>query len=222
MRIFILYSFAFIVSACGNFLKEKNPNNNQNVSQSLPVETLNFDKVRAQIFVPYCISCHLQYGDYKFVKKDLTGIQASINQNRMPKNAPPLSSELKQVLNSWIQAGAPEQDIAQVNPNPSPSPQPPTDTLVATWDSIFENIMVPKCVVCHNPNGQAKWVDVSSRKGMSKTLLKHINFKKPEDSYLIARLQDVEEPMPPLSSNLSMLNAQEVQVIIEWIENGLP
>jgi hypothetical protein len=49
--------------------------------------------------------------------------------------------------------------------------------LLPTWESLSKNIFIPKCVVCHNPSGQAPWIDVSNREGMAKTLIKHINFK---------------------------------------------
>ena len=38
----------------------------------------------------------------------LPDIQRVIDANVMPKNAPPLSPELKAMLASWIEAGAPE------------------------------------------------------------------------------------------------------------------
>lgn len=179
-----------------------------------------FADVRDRVFMSYCVRCHVQYADYTFAKKDIKQILLSVENNRMPKNAAPLSQELKDLLKAWDQNGSPDQ-AAQNTQTPPPAT---SDELAPTWDSLYANIFVPKCVVCHSPNGVAKWIDVSSRAGMAKTLIKHINFAKPEDSYLVSRLKDKEEPMPPLppDSSIPQLTEKEVGVVIEWIKAGLP
>ena len=66
----------------------------------------------------------------------------------MPKNAPALNGNLKALLNEWVKEGAPagSENI----------PSTPTK-LVATWESLSKKVIFPKCVQCHNPNGQAKF-----------------------------------------------------------------
>jgi uncharacterized membrane protein len=216
----LLSAIVFLTSACGNFFDSKTapaPNSPSEIPGS--GSTILFAEVREKIFVPFCIQCHVQYGDYTFVQQDLKNIKTAVNQNRMPKNQSPLSSEQKQLLAEWISSGAQNEAVVSVQP-PTAEPQ----GLQPTWDSLYKNIFVPKCVVCHSPTGPANWVDVSSRAGMTKTLLKHIDFKNIENSNLILRLKDPEEPMPPLppDSNIPQLTTEEVQIVIEWIEAGLP
>lgn len=218
--ILLLMGSLFVVS-CGNFIK---PKHQQAPSASNDVSNVGsgvaFAEVRDKIFVPHCVKCHIQYGDYDFVKPSLTSIVSSIEENRMPKGGPPITEDLKVLLRSWVSGGAPNEATA------SAPTTPPIDenVLQPTWASLSRNIFIPKCAVCHNPTGQAPWVDVSSRPGMAKTFQKHINFKNPEESNLIVRLADPEEPMPPLppDSNIPQLTEEEIQVVVEWIKAGIP
>ncbi len=86
------------------------------------------------------------------------------------------------------------------------------------------HVFEPKCFVCHNPRGEAPWVDFTNRSTMFKTLLKHFDFADPKNSLLVKRLKDPEEPMPPLPpfSYLPQLTPYEISKVVEWIENGLP
>jgi hypothetical protein len=69
---------------------------------------LDFEKVKAAIFTPHCIGCHASFGNYARVAASIPEIQRSVDTNFMPKNAPPLSAELKTMLAEWISSGAPE------------------------------------------------------------------------------------------------------------------
>lgn len=207
----------FTVSAC-NFRNDKvSPDSNAGTFSD-PEGFISFASVREKVFAPHCIECHVAYKNYSSVANDIDKIVDSISKNRMPKNSSPLSEDLRQLLTQWIEAGLP-----QAPPNVGPLPELPTG-LQANWDSLSENIFFPRCAVCHSPNGEAPWVDLSSRSGMAKTLIKHIDFKQPLKSKLILRLSDKDEPMPPLPpySDLPQLTEDEINVVIEWIEAGLP
>lgn len=215
----ILFLVFLFMAGCGNFFDPKHrPLKDSNIQATEGV--LAFAEVREKVLSPFCMKCHIQYGDYDFVKQDLILILSAIEQNRMPKSAPPLSSELKVLLRQWVDAGAPNTTITTL---PEPT-QPVPDVLVSTWDSLSKKIFTPKCVVCHSPTGEAPWVDLSSRAAMHRTLLKHMNFKEPEKSNLIIRLSSKDEPMPPLppDSNIPQLTDEEVNVVIEWIRAYIP
>lgn len=103
-----------------------------------------------------------------------------------------------------------------------------TSKLEATSVSIFANLLKPRCVVCHNPQGQARFLDLSSRgvifaardrvfAGGDK-LLDLIN---PENSYLIKVIEDPVETMPPPTSSLKPLDTREIEVLKMWIQSGL-
>lgn len=194
----------------------------------LTKSALDFSLIQSLIFAPgsagHCIDCHQNYNSYNAVKNELRAISAAINSNRMPKTGGPLSDSLKQTLQAWIDAGAPEK-ATQAPKDPEPI------VLQPNWKSVSENILFPRCLICHNPQGQAKFLDLSSRQvifqardrifgeGAGKKLL---DFDSPQNSYLLDVIQDPNEPMPPISSNIPRLNAEEIQVLADWIGLGLP
>jgi mono/diheme cytochrome c family protein len=172
-----------------------------------------FSEVRAKIFSPACAECHLQYEEYEYVRDDAAKIQSAVNENRMPKRFP-LTADLKDLLNRWIEGGAPR--------DPETVTAEPEKPLTADWESLRRRIFVPKCLVCHNPQGQAPWINLSDRASAVKTLLPFINLAKPEDSYLMERLSSTEEPMPPFEYSLEQLNAEEIALVLQWLALGLP
>lgn len=68
-----------------------------------------FADVKTAIFSAHCTGCHASFNEYARVSGRLTEIQRAVDTNLMPKNGPPLSAELKTMLNLWIAAGAPEK-----------------------------------------------------------------------------------------------------------------
>lgn len=224
MRIIFFLIFILSITACGNFFRDKtNPGASfSGESGSITKGTIEFAEVKQKIFDPHCVKCHSNYVNFASVKQSISNILNSVEQNRMPKNAPPLAEELKNLLRSWIAEGANETltDDTQNQPNDDDD-----DTLLKpTWASLNLHIFDSKCLVCHRPGGQAPWIDFSNRASMAKTLLKHIDFKNPEESNLVLRLRDPEEPMPPLppQSTIPQLTEEEVLVVIEWIKAGVP
>lgn len=215
MKILVLLS---ILTSCGNYTETKGVLEDT-FSRNLGAP-IDFKTINEAIIQPHCITCHQQYATYDGVKNEANNILNAVNSNRMPKNAAPLSSAKKQLLAMWVAAGAP-----QGGENPTP---PPNDKLEATWVSLSAKVFFPKCLVCHNPQGQAKFLDLSSRQAFfeqrnrdfgGETLL---DFDHPSESYLLTVITDPDEPMPPVWSNLELLKQQEIEVIIEWIEKGLP
>ena len=220
-------SYCFIIFSlcgCGNFFHEKGRStpqleNESTISQS---GTVDFAEIKEKILGPYCIACHSNYANYVSVKNNVAGLLNSVEQNRMPKNSQPLSEELKNLLRIWVAEGANETLTAENSPDPTVEED--LSVLRPTWESLSLHVFEPKCLACHNPTGQAKWIDLSNRSSMAKTLIKHIDFKNPEESELVLRLRDPEEPMPPLppQSTLPQLTEEEILIVIEWIQLGLP
>jgi Planctomycete cytochrome C len=94
--------------------------------------------------------------------------------------------------------------------------------VTADWNSISAGIFFPRCMPCHNPRGQARFLDLSSRDSVLAARDKLFNFADPEASYLIEVIRDPLEPMPPPTSSLRPLSEDEVLVLIDWIAQGLP
>jgi len=219
IKILTNLSAVLLLASCGNYLERKSTDGEQN--QNLSKESLEFSLVQSKIFNARCVSCHQQYGTYSGVRRELDSIFLAVQSDRMPKTGGPLSDSLKQLLRAWVDAGAPE--FAGKTSSPQPVEIQPV------WASIYDHIVSSRCLVCHNPNGQAKFLDLSTRQtifsnrdrvfGDGKKL---IDFDDPDQSYLIEVIQDEAEPMPPIWSSIRRLNEDEVNVLKEWIKLGLP
>lgn len=212
MNILIL-TFTLFLASCGNSLEFKE-DPSARFRGNFEVRELNFAVVKDRVLKKNCIQCHLAYEDYNTVAADKEKILDAILTDRMPKNAPPLNDNLKSLMVAWVRAGAPAGQLP---------PDRGSDKLEPTWDSLSKKVFFPKCIQCHNPNGQAKFMDLSTRQRFFEEreyLLN--NFEDVENSYLFEILTDPEEPMPPEWSDLGRLSEEELKVIKEWIEKGLP
>lgn len=216
----LVIAFFLSISSCGYYFERIG--HDEDGARLNAAGPKGFAEVRAAIFDPYCITCHAQYANYANVANESAGILAAVNSDRMPKSAGPLPGDLKIVLRNWLTAGAPEEAGAH---RPAPS------ELTPDWPSLSLHVFSSRCQVCHNPSGQAKFLDLSSRTAIFTSRgrlfgegagVPLIDFDQPERSYLLNVIQDDEEPMPPLSSGLPRLNAQEIAVLTEWIRLGLP
>ena len=213
--------FLFLLSSCGNYVERKGstPAIDPSSQQKLSAD---FASVREAIFAPRCVVCHQQYSTYEGVIRELSAIQDAITSNRMPKSGGPLTSDQKNILALWVANGSPEREGESRPPSTPP-------LLVANWDSISKGIFIPKCLACHNPQGQAKFLDLSSRQAIfdqrNRTFgdgAKLVDFDQPSQSYLLLVIQDEEEPMPPNWSSVSPVTPGEIQILKEWIRLGLP
>lgn len=224
MQLFKALMFFFasmFLSSCGNYLDQKKtePELDPSTQEKLSSD---FSSVNEAVFSVRCVSCHQQYNNYQGVIRELSAIQAAVVSNRMPKSGGPLTDSQKAILFGWIAKGAPDQAGIPSEPNP-PVPLEPT------WKSISENVIFPKCLVCHNPQGQAKFLDLSNRQIIFNNRnrvfgggSKFIDLDLPERSYLLQILNDDEEPMPPVWSNIPRLTPDELKTFSQWLSMGLP
>ncbi len=216
----IILVFSMLFFSCKNYYVEKK--SDVDLSQSLNSNTqISFEIVKSAVFLQKCTICHQQYNSYQSVRREIVAIQEAVSQNRMPKSGSLLNDQQKELLTKWASQGAPEF--------PGQIAQPETPTIIeANWGSISQNIIIPKCLACHNPNGQAKFLDLSNRESIlaNKDKMfgeaKLINFENPSESFIIQLVEDPDEPMPPKSSNISRLTTKEVDVLKEWISLKLP
>ena len=177
---------------------------NQNAS------SINFATIRSEILEPNCTQCHPGYSDYETVRDNLTAIEDSIRSGRMPKDAPNLSSELQLLLEEWRKLGAPSESPIQ------------RTVLAPNWESISKKIIFPKCAQCHNPQGQAAFLDLSSYEAVLAQRDYLIGDATGAESYLMEVIQDPQNPMPPEYSDIGRLDQIEVSTMIEWIDKNLP
>ncbi|MEQ1664002.1 MAG: hypothetical protein ABL927_01345 [Bdellovibrionales bacterium] len=217
----LLLVACILLSACGNYI-EQTDSQSQISKEAQQKLASNFVSVKQFVFSARCTSCHQQYNNYRGVIRELSAIRSAVVSNRMPKTGGPLSDEQRNVLLTWIDGGAPEH-IGGPN-----MPNEPVQ-LAPNWSSLSENVFVPKCLVCHNPQGQAKFLDLSSRQIIFDNRnrifangKKLIDIDVPDKSYLLEIVNDNEEPMPPIESNITRLTEVEISTINDWIGLGLP
>jgi mono/diheme cytochrome c family protein len=213
----IAYIFsALLLLSCGNKTEFKEGSfipDGGNFAQ----ESVSFSRINSEIMTPHCVKCHPGYSDYRTVASDVKKIVSAVNENRMPKNAPPLDNDLKLLLSVWDAQGTPEGSSSGDDNSDG------VEVLAANWSSLSRKVLFPKCVQCHNPNGQAKFLDLSTRQKIfenRKELLN--NFEDVENSFLVEVIKDEDEPMPPTWSGIPRLSDKEIEIIIEWIKLGLP
>ena len=207
-----------LLTSCGNSLEFKeDPVPSFGNTQRGIQNTIDFNQVQTEIFSKSCNQCHPGYSDYKAVFDDRNKILKAVQRGTMPKNAPALDNDLQEMLSQWVLAGAPNT----LDLNPPPPTQ--EEKLMATWSSLSKRVFFPKCVQCHNPQGQASFLDLSTRqKFFDQRDYILNNFEDVETSFLIEVLRDPNEPMPPAYSGLERLDEEEIKAVIKWIELGLP
>jgi hypothetical protein len=215
----LIFWCAFLFS-CGDYLKQKNSGIGDMLSSQRGMRS-DFAGIKTSIFKDKCISCHSQYNTYGGVLRELGAIRSAVATNRMPKNGGPLTDRQKVELFDWIDLGAPEFVGVSSPPSLPISIEP-------NWKSISENVLFPKCLVCHNPGGQARFLDLSRRQTIfdSRNRIfgdgsKLLDIDFPENSYLLKILYD-GEPMPPVWSNISQISREEFIALKAWIFMGLP
>lgn len=181
-----------------------------NFTQS--AEALNFAKVKVDILQPFCLQCHPSYNDYQTVKDQLKDIIASVEANRMPKGGTSLAPALKSLLLQWQQAGAPVD-----------APLPAPVELAPNWNSLAKNVFFPKCVQCHNPQGEAKFLDLSTYEALEANKDDLLGgLENGEHSYLVEVISDPDDPMPPNWTSIEPVSSEELSAIIKWINLKIP
>lgn len=203
MRIWWILTIGLILAGCK---ATHEPGNLEAASGGPLGQGASFAELNVAVFAPYCVRCHQHYSQFSALRREIQAIGASVNANRMPKISGPLPLRLKELLNQWILKGAPEfADSA-------PEPSVPV-SLEPNWDSISSGLFQPKCVVCHNPSGSAKFVDLSTRTGV---------LGLPDKYILLKVMSDKVEPMPPIWSSIQSVSGEDQKVVQRWIELNFP
>lgn len=123
------------------------------------------------------------------------------NLQVMPQGVPATMEE-KNMIRDWIVAGAPGVTTAP----------PPPIPLAANYQSIFKNILEPKCVSCHNANLAEAGIRYDT---YAQTILT-VDKTTPTQSLLYTVVLSGEMPLAPLQP----LSNQEVAIILKWIQDG--
>ncbi len=148
--IFIVGALALgMVSAC-NFRYEKDSGAKGGDSTFAQVESVGFDRVNAEIFLPKCASCHAQkepiLNSYETIVANLRNIEDSVLVKKSMPKREPLAENLQALLRSWIADGAP-REVGQ-----SKLPVVPEETAIPrpyTFASLKKDVLARNCNGCH-------------------------------------------------------------------------
>lgn len=208
---------------CGNY-EEFKEDPSALFSRVAPNTSLSFETIKNQVLAPKCVKCHPGYNDYENVFSKLNQIVSEVRSDSMPKDGP-LNTEDKQLLFSWIFAGAPRGEVT--------TPPPPQQT-GPTLESLARGVFGNKCIACHrvnpddpNDRGEAPFA-LNDRKDLIIYATQFnpfvFDFEFPEESEFVKRFtsDNPVELMPPARSGFEPLTQEERELVIEWIRRGLP
>jgi mono/diheme cytochrome c family protein len=134
---------------------------------------------------------------------DTSPLYQEVESGRMPATGKLPDYEIA-TLRQWILDG-----LVVVGPAPTPKPIAP---LGPTYQSLYENIFLPKCVACHNATTASRGVRLDTYE----YTIQQINLANPTQSRLYQVTSSGKMPKSPSTP----LNADELNTLLTWIENG--
>lgn len=184
-------------------------------AQGLPT----YAKLTELVLGPKCFNCHdgsreKDLRSYATFLNNLLLIQSDIESGRMPKGTTLTSGEKDLVL-SWIAAGAPEDGVAGVRPTPTPIPV----DVIPDYATLSSVILAPKCFTCHD--GARVRPDPKNPGKMkgAKDLRTYELFV----ASIVSVKDEVESgDMPPQKKKAPPLTDNEKTVLLNWIAAGAP
>jgi len=217
----VLFAAAFGISACSFHNEKVSPDD---TIENIPVELLSsvsYAMVNAKVFQPHCVSCHGNSGgvnleSFDTAKSVLGRIKTVLINKSMPK-APnlPLGPQEAQILAAWIKMGGPD------SPSTGGPDTPPPPMLEPKFSSIKSIIIDRKCIRCHSVGGPAARVPLGTLDNLLNSPLDIVIPHNADESDIVLVLQDgARKKMPPLDSGITPVNAHDLNVIKEWINNG--
>ena len=128
-----------------------------------------------------------------------------IQSGQMPPSKPLDQADVQAVFD-WVTNNFTSGTVA-VTPTPAP-----TDSVTASYASINKNIIVPKCLGCHNSNNSAGGLSFSSYNATMNAVQKGF----PANSSLYTSTA-IKRSMP---RNGAALSSSETKAISDWITAG--
>ncbi|MBX3032953.1 MAG: hypothetical protein KF865_03445 [Bdellovibrionaceae bacterium] len=181
-----------------------------------------------------CLQCHS--GGQQPTLSSLPQVQAELGRvwsEVSSKSMPPPRSGLKSlsdcrtaVLKKWIDLGAPENSTVMVASVPEcpqgSTPIVPIGQAPLTYNTLYDRILAPKCLHCHNPQdntdaGAVLFYPYSE-------LVNGRKWNAPAQNSKVVRLlrsSDLDVRMPPPEAG-DALAEEEIQFIERWIDAGKP
>lgn len=192
-----------------------------------------FAWLQANVFNPRCVMCHS--GTAPSAGYDLSSFEGVTAGGRvvpgnsagsriyqrvisttapMPPMGGPLTAEQTQMLAQWIQSGALNasgQPPVTTNPPPTTTP-PPSTTPSPTFAWINANVLIPKCIMCHQGASAPAGYNLTTYEGVMAG--GRVVAGSPASSTFFNRINN--NTMPPTGA----LDAATKNLISQWIQNG--
>jgi mono/diheme cytochrome c family protein len=199
---------------------------------------LSYDWASANVFKPYCVSCHggtapsddIDLNTYANVMASHVVIpyqpgtslaQNDLDSGRMPKGKPQLDATTRQNFSRWIALGAPEHPGSAPPPPPPPPPAP-----TPTYAYINQYMIQPYCIGCHNsnvdpttnkPHKPKGGVDLGSISLMLNSDTSDVVDPESSDTSLLWQVLFLKK-MPPKSTPATFpFSKEQVQAVADWI-----
>jgi mono/diheme cytochrome c family protein len=212
---------ALLILATGcNSRKEKGSDSDDSTTPIVSASEISFSIVNQNVFAKSCVTCHgngqsqggVNLDTYANAVLSAQQIKLDVDTGHMPKSpAPPLSQRQKDLIDLWVAQKAPNQAGGPGAPD-----RPP---LTATFASIKESLLTPKCTTCHNPTGRAKDIKLDTAADLQTGQKILVVPGKPEASVLVKVISPgARRPMPP--GNKPKLSDAEVAQISDWVAAG--
>ena len=123
LKILLIIIINLAIIGCNPFVKKDNLSFTSNDTlRREAAKNIDFNQISQKILVPHCIRCHSKYNGFNTVFGEKEQILKSVESNRMPKNKPALSLNLKQLLRDWISSGARRNNDSNTLPRESKTP----------------------------------------------------------------------------------------------------
>lgn len=224
MKLIEMFFICAIQAGC-NYSSNKTPLNFQQGKsglESIPAGTIvSYSVIHTSIMQPKCIECHSSAGgdagginleNYENVAANLGIIKGEVASDSMPKNRGKLTAKQKELLFTWIDAGAPVNGgvITGTNPSTPTTPIPPTPPEVEfiSYEMVNVKVIQPRCLGCHSEEGGNRgevnletYENVVALAGTIETEIKSGSMPRPRN-----------KPLTP----------EQKELILKWIANGAP
>lgn len=221
----ILWLLCCVLQVGCNYSLTKSPlqfREGQGSLEQIPAGTLlSYDFIAKNIIGPKCLECHSKTGGdadginletYENVTANLGLIRSEVASDSMPKNRTRLSLKEKQLLFTWIDAGAPIT-IKPTPPPPTPIPgsDPPIPTPeieLLNYEVVKKEVLVPRCLSCHsNEGGNRGKINLETYESVA-TVASEIS-------------KEIESGSMPRPRN-KPLTPEQKTMILKWIQIGFP
>jgi hypothetical protein len=235
IKIITLLTLCCFYTAC-NYSKQKDFSSLAGGNSTLSGTTVIDFALIKSFSLSSCLNCHSgsQAPDISTsagAKASIVRILARVDVDTMPPangGYTMLNACQKALLHKWSDLGTPDTSTITVASIPecqnagggviNPVPVIPISQMPLNYNTILTKILQPKCTMCHSSTGTMPDIQFFP---YTTLLLKSSKWLAPGKSSTTYQVC-AQKTMPPKSSGISALTAEELSVLANWIDAGKP